>query len=166
MQNLIKKFKTVQSELEKKSWFKKDKWLVSIHPFPSKNPDAVTFHVYKKNWFNENHSGIHVESFLYIDSKKRKKSYVTLHLLHEEKIPGTNLKRIALAKPFVDEIYEEVKMWDGYKFRVGKYGMQPFSKDLDGANEDFEKNLVEEVSKICKNLGPVVDTILKQVMKK
>lgn len=164
MQDVLQKFKVVEKKLNAKPWFKKEKWLISVHGFPSSKPKFVTFHVFKKHWFNEDKQGIHIESYLAIDPKMRKKSYITIHILHHSKIPGTNLKRLNIAQPFVDSIYSEVKSWDGYKFRVGKYGIQPFTKILDGTDVNFSSILEEEVSRMCKNLGPAVDRVLSQVL--
>jgi hypothetical protein len=159
-QVVIDKFKSVEDELKKKSWFKKGHWIVSVHGFPAKKPEFVTFHVFKKNWFNEEKQGIHIESFLAIDAKKRKKSSVTVHLLHEPIIPGTKVKRIELAKAVVESVRGEVESWEGYKFRAGAYGVQPFTKNLDGSSKDFEKDLVHEVERLCKVLGDKIDETL------
>ena len=164
IEDTIKKFKTVESNLIKKAWFKKGKWLISVHGFPAKKPEFVTFHIFKENWFNEDKKGIHIESFLAIDPKKRKKSYITLHILHHAIIPGTKLKRALISRPFVDEVFDEVSSWDGYKFRVGKYGTQPFTKVLDGTAPDFEKNLETEASRICQKLGPIIDRLIKETI--
>jgi hypothetical protein len=164
-EEVVKKFETVEKKLKSNTWFKKDKWTVSIHGFPEKNPDAVTLHASKPHWFNDDKQGIHIESFLMLDPNKRKKSYVTIHVLHHEKIPGTNLKRTEISKPFVDSIYKEVSKWKGYTFRTGKYGTQPFTKIMDGTNDDFEKDLAIEIEKICLVLGPEMERTLKQVLK-
>ncbi|MEQ1876408.1 MAG: hypothetical protein ABL958_07165 [Bdellovibrionia bacterium] len=50
--------------LEMTTWFGKGGWIASVHAFPAAKPDGVTFHVFKKNWFNEDGRGIHVESYL------------------------------------------------------------------------------------------------------
>jgi len=159
------RFRAVVKALEKKPWFKKEKWRVSLHCFPSeKSPDGVTFQLFKDHWWNDERQGIHIESYLDIEEKKRKKSFVTIHLLHSTLIPGTKFKRIALSKPFVDEIYKEVKGWPGYKFRAGKYGTQPFTRLLDGTAEDFEQQLEEEVSRMCVKLGPVLEKCLGELV--
>lgn len=164
MKEITEIFKRVEKKLLAQKWFKSEKWQVSTHPFPEKNPDGVTFHISKKNWFNEDHHGIHIESFLYSDPKKRKKSYITVHLFHHDKIPNTNIKRIAFSKPLIDEIYSEVARWKEYKFRAGKYGQQPFSKDLDGNNKEFENILTEEAARMCQLLGPAIDRWLKETL--
>lgn len=158
-------FKKVEAQLKSKSWFQKGNWIVSTHEFPKAKPEFIIFHVYKKHWFNEDKQGIHIESYLALDPKKRRKSYVTIHVLHHALIPGTKLKRNVISKPFVDEVYDEVNTWDGYIFRTGKYGIQPFTKVLDGTSENFEETLIKEVSKICQKLGPVVDKVIKQALK-
>lgn len=163
-QVLKNRFLKVEKGLSKKAWFKKDKWIISVHAFPDeKNAEGVTFHIFKKHWWNEDKKGIHIESYLDLDLKKQKKTYLTIHLLHSDLIPGTKLKRINFAKPFVDEIYDEVSSWDGYEFRVGKYGQQPFTKFLDATDPKFEKKLEIEIERMCKNLGPALDKAIKSI---
>lgn len=160
------KFKNVKKNLSARVWFKKEGWQVSVHPFPRKNPSGVTFHVFKKNWFNEEAKGIHIESHLDLDSKKQKKTYVTLHFLHLETIPGTKIKRIELAKPLIDATYEVVAAWPGYKFRAGKYGQQPFTCTLDGSSAKFESDLEVEVVRLCKTYGSLIDKRLSVLLPK
>ena len=84
----------IDKQLRAQPWFKRGAWLTSVHAFPSQAElEGFTFHVYKKNWFNEKRQGIHVESYLDLDPLKQKKSYVALHILHEEKIPWKKLTR-------------------------------------------------------------------------
>jgi hypothetical protein len=159
-------FDHVAKALKSKAWFKKEKWQTSTHFFPVKNPEALTFHVFKPHWFNADRQGIHIETFLSLDGKKRKKSSLTVHLLHHELVPGTSIKRRMLAQPVVDEIYDTVSGWDGYRFRAGKYGLQPFTLVLDGSAADFQKVLEKEVSRLCKGIGPVIDKVLKDLVQK
>lgn len=157
------RFQTVGQFLSKQYWFKKEKWLISTHGFPNdKNPEAITFHLFKKHWWNEDRQGIHIESFLSLDPKKQK-TYVTIHLLHSKYIPGTKLKRELLAKPFVDAVFDEVSRWPEYKFRIGKYGTQPFTKILDGTKKTFEAELTEECVRICTKLGPVLEECMENL---
>lgn len=158
------RFKLIETNLSKKAWFKKDKWIISVHAFPNeKNAEGVTFHIFKKHWWNEDRRGVHIESYLDLDPKKQKKTYLTIHLLHSDLIPGTKLKRIAFSKPFIDEVFEEVSSWDGYDFRVGKYGQQPFTKLLDANDPKFEKYMEIEIERMCKKLGPVLDKTIKSI---
>jgi hypothetical protein len=154
-------FSRISKILSSKPWFKKESWQTSTHPFPTKNPEAITFHLFKPHWFNEDRQGIHIESFLMLDPKKRKKSSLTIHLLHHELIPGTKIKRRALAKPVVDAIFDTVSSWEGYRFRTGKYGLQPFTLELDGRSEVFESVLVKQISRVSREVGPIVDRVLK-----
>lgn len=155
-------FDSVTKALSKKAWFKNEKWRVSTHTFPPKKPTVITFHVFKDNWYNTEKQGIHIETFLTFDPKARKKSSIAIHLFHYEIIPGTKMKRREIAQPIVDAIFDEVSSWDGYKFRAGKYGLQPFTKILNGTSADFPSILADEVTRICKLIGPVIDRILKQ----
>lgn len=161
---LISRFKKVEKLLQAKPWFKKDRWIVSVHPFPAKNPDGVTLQVFKKNWFNDGRQGIHFESYFDLNPKKQKKTYVTLHALHSDEIPGTKIPRKEFSKPLVDQIYDEVSSWEGYEFRTGKYGQQPFTKYLDATDEKFETLLAKELMRLCERVGPQIDKILKTLI--
>ena len=160
--DLRMKFKKIKTSLEAKPWFNKNGWICSVHEFPADHPEGVTFHVFKKHWFNQDNQGIHFESFMHLDDKKSKNTYVTLHILHQDKIPGTTQKRMNISKPFVDEVTEEVSSWDGFSFRAGKYGQQPFRKLLDGTSTEFECELEKEITRMCKTLGPVLDKVIKK----
>jgi hypothetical protein len=156
-------FDRVTKSLKAKPWFKKESWRTSTHPFPTKKPEAITFHLFKPHWFNDDRQGIHIESFLMLDPKKRKKSSLTIHLLHHDLIPGTKIKRRALAEPIVDAIFDSISGLNGYKFRAGKYGLQPFAFNLDGTSWEFESVLVKEMSRLSREVGPVVDRVLKSL---
>ncbi len=126
-ESAIATFEAVTHELGAQPWFAKLGWTASCHDFPFDTPEFVTFHVSKRHWFNEDRQGIHFESFLAYDESRRKRTNVTLHIVHHAKIPGTDIKRSVLAKRFVDSIFAEVSGWKGYAFRTGKYGIHlPF----------------------------------------
>ena len=153
-------FENVAKTLLSTAWFQKGNWLTSVHPFPKKNPEAVTFHIFKRHWYNDDYQGIHVESFLTLDPQKRKSSYLTVHILHHDYVPGTKIRRRDIARPIVDGCHEEISKWDGYIFRAGKYGVQPFTKKLNGSDPGFEKILIREASRLCQHLGPIIDRTL------
>ena len=45
-----KRFQTVEKNLARQPWFKKEKWMISVHAFPNeKKPEAITLHVFKKH---------------------------------------------------------------------------------------------------------------------
>lgn len=163
LKSLQQKFKEVEDLLKSKPWFTKEKWIVAQHPFPAAKPDGVTLHVFKKHWFNEEHLGIHFESYLDLNPKKQKKTYVTLHALHYEEFPKTKISRKKFSRPLVDAIYSDVLRWDGYAFRAGKYGLQPFTKLLDASSPRFASDLTKELERLCKVIGPQIDETLKSV---
>lgn len=165
-QTLKDRYKNVENHLSKKGWFKKDKWIISVHAFPNeKQAEGVTFQIFKKHWWNEDRQGVHIESYLDLNPKKQKKTYLTIHMLHSDFIPGTKIKRMAFTKPVIDEIFDEVSSWEGYQFRVGKYGMQPFTLHLDATSTDFEAVLTREITRLCKSIGPVLDTHVAALIK-
>lgn len=156
-------FARVTRALEAEPWFAEGRWLTSTHVFPSESPEALTFHVSKRHWYNEFKRGIHIESFLSLNPSKRKKTTLTLHILHDDTVPGTALKRRALSMPIVDAVFPEMSKWKGYRFRAGKYGMQPFALELDTTQPAFEIQLVQETTRLCRLLGPVVDKVLLDI---
>ncbi|HNB22853.1 MAG TPA: hypothetical protein PKZ32_10555 [Candidatus Melainabacteria bacterium] len=143
-------------------------WLTSVHqyPAPPAQAEVFTLHVFRPNWFNENRSGIHIETFMGPKEWKKKQIQIALHIFHTETIPNTTLKRRAFAVPFVDAIYDQVSSWKGYKFRVGKYGAHPFTKILSFDEEQFESRLAEELLRLCLELGPKIDETLQSVLSK
>ncbi len=142
------------------------KWLTSVHQYPPAPAEAevLTLHVYRSNWFNEDRQGIHFETFIGPKEWKKKQIQIAMHIFHVENIPGTSLKRRAVAVPFVDEIYDLVSSWEGYSFRTGKYGAHPFTKHLSIESETIEAALAAELLKLCLKLGPKMDRTLEAVL--
>lgn len=141
-------------------------WLTSVHQYPPEpaEPEVFTLHVFRANWFNEDRQGIHFETFMGPKEWKKKQVQIAMHIFHVELIPGTSIKRRAVAVPFVDAIYDRVIKWDGFKFRTGKYGAHPFTKILSFEYETFEAQLSAELLRMCLELGPRMDKVLKSVL--
>lgn len=146
----------------------KDKrdWCTSVHQYPAEPqpPEVFTLHVFRPDWFNEDRQGIHFETFMGPKEWKKKQVQIAMHIFHVETIPGTSVKRRAIAVPFVDAVYDTVSEWDGYSFRAGKYGAHPFTKVLSFDFDKFEEQLSEELLRLCTVLGPVMDKTLKSVL--
>lgn len=117
-------------------------------------------HVYKKHWYNDDHRGIHFETNLGPEQFATGQVPVMLHILHTPTVPGTKIKRIKITQPFVDEVFGTVSAWDGYVFRVGKYGTQPFSCKLAFTLDDVVDKLTSEIGRMCETLGPKLDRVL------
>jgi hypothetical protein len=145
---------------------KSEGWLTSVHQYPPlpAAAEVFTLHVYRANWFNDDRQGIHFETFIGPKEWKKKQIQIAMHIFHCETIPGTTLKRRAVAVPFVDEIYGTVANWDGYVFRAGKYGAHPFTKVLSFDVETLEDKLADELLRLCLNLGPKMDATLESVL--
>ena len=76
----------------------------------------------------------------------------------------TEISRKKLAVQFVDKVFEKVSERKGYKFRPGKHGPQPFMIEMDGTDVGFETTLAKELSWLCKELGRVIELILKSIL--
>jgi hypothetical protein len=158
----------VATDLVKKSWFSKNQWICSVHNFPPPPapPESVTLHVYKPGWFNNNHQGIHFETFLSPKEWRNGQLPVMMHILHTSHIPNTKLKRIALSQHFIDQCYDLIDSWPGYVFRTGKYGTHPFTRTINFSidNPDaFTTDVASEFTLLCQNLGPIMDQTLAAV---
>lgn len=157
----------LQQQLKRCGSAKQEKpvWITSVHQYPPAPaaPEVFTLHVFRPNWFNEDRQGIHFETFMGRKEWKRKQIQLAMHIFHVDCIPGTKIKRRVVAVPFVDEIYEMVSGWEGYKFRTGKYGSHPFTKVLSFQYETMESQLCKELLKLCLELGPKMDGILSSV---
>lgn len=160
---ILERFEAVRAELQAQPWFAAESWTCSVYPFTLAPPAGITLQLAKTHWFNQEHHGIHLESFLAFEASKQAHSFVTLHLLHTPTIPGTNIKRKLLAQAVVDRIRPTVADWPGYSFRAGAYGQQPFAKPLDGRSPDFAAELSHELIRLCQLVGPVVDQSLQSL---
>jgi hypothetical protein len=158
-------FDQVAHALMGKKWFR-DNWLVSVHYFPPEpaSPESVTLQVYKSSWFNETRQGIHFEAHLGARELSEKSVPVMMHIFHTTTVPGTKLKRIKVSQPFVDDVFDTVCHWQGYAFRVGKYGTQPFSCKIKYRDDTFAEQLEEELTRLCKELGPSMDRVLQDLL--
>lgn len=156
----------VVDRLAEKDWFASN-WMHSVHQFPPlpQPADCATLHVFRPGWFNEDRQGIHFETFLGPKEWKKQVIPVMMHIFHCDFVPGTKIKRRAIATPFVDEIYDTVSSWPGYVFRVGKYGAHPFTCTVEFEFETFAEQLAMEFSRMCLQLGPVMDNTLDDVLK-
>lgn len=152
-------------QLESKAWFKKEGWRGRVALYTKMPPVVTSIHIYKDNWHNNDRGGIHFETFVGPKEHKSKSVAVVLHLLHTPTIPGTKIKRGELSKLVVDEAFDMISEWPGYKFRVGKYGMQPFTKNLKFEEDTLVTLLAAEFTRLCKNLGPVIDSSLQELQK-
>lgn len=153
--------------LQRHQWFATD-WLVDVHQFPPapEPADGITLHVFRPHWFNEDGQGIHFETFLGPREWQRRQMAIMMHIFHGTHIPGTAIKRRDVARPFVDAVFDLVSSWSGYTFRVGRYGTQPFTCVLEFEPDTLESQLEQEFSRLCRELGPVMDLTLKQVLEK
>lgn len=155
-------FGQVAAGLAQAPWFTAENWLTSQHVFPpTGEAEGLTFQLYKPHWFNQEHHGIHLESYLAYDARKQARSFVTLHLLHTPTLPGTAIPRKRLAQAVVDALRPTLDTWPDYTFRAGAYGQQPFVRRLDGRAADFGDQLQAELARLCPLVGPVVDTALR-----
>ena len=165
IQNFEGFFQQITKLLSKKSWFKKDKWITQSHLFEMKGkPEAVSYHIFKKHWFNDERQGIHFETARDLRPGKDREVIVTLHIFHTAKIPGTNLKREAVSKPIIDNIDKSLKSLKGYKFRKGKYGTQYFSKAFKSSEKDLPLIVASEFEILCTTFGPEIDKVLKEIV--
>ena len=156
----------VASELRKEKWFADDGWTVSVHYFPPapEEAESVSMHVSKNHWFDEDRQGIHFETHLGPKQLAEQECPVMLHLFHSKTIPGTTIKRDRVARPFVDAIYGLISGWDGYVFRAGKYGTQPFTYRLAFTCETFVELLAKELRRLCTQLGPEIESALASAL--
>lgn len=149
----------------REAWFSRD-WLFDTHPFPAEPalPECVTLHIFRPGWFNEDHQGVHFESFLSPKEWKKKQLSVAMHIFHCRYVPGTSVKRREIAKPFIDACVDLVSSWPGYVFRAGRYGTHPFTYHLTFESETLVPLLAAEFTKLCLQLGPLMDRTLGDVV--
>lgn len=151
--------------LERHPWFS-DGWLARIHPFPDgpAAPEVLTLHVFRTSWLNEDHKGVHFETFLGPRELKKKQATLALHMFHHDYIPGTRVKPSKLSKAVIEATYKKISRWKGYRFKIGLYGTQPFKLTLDMSSNRFEEVFAKELERLCLELGPVIDEKLAEIL--
>lgn len=159
-----REFQQAVTQLQSKSWFKSGGWLAKPSLFPAKSPRLATLHLFKAHWFNEGGQGIHIETYVGAKEDKARRLPVMVHLLHTPIIPGTKIKRTQLSKLVVDEIFDTISEWDGYVFRAGRYGTQPFTHHIEFNDQTLPAVLVTQLARLCRTVGPVVDRALKALV--
>lgn len=151
--------------LERHPWFA-DGWLAGIHPFPESpaDPEVLTLHVFRTSWLNEDHKGVHFETFLGPRELKKKQATLALHMFHHVYVPGTRVKPSKLSKAVIEVTYKKISSWKGYKFKTGLYGTQPFKLILDMSSDRFVEVFAKELERLCLELGPVIDEKLAEML--
>lgn len=151
--------------LGKNDWFLRD-WLYSVHAFPPAPApgESMTLHVFRPGWFNDDKKGIHFETFLGPKEWKKRQLPIMMHIFHCTHIPGTSIKRKQVSQPFVDAVFERVSRWDGYIFRAGRYGTQPFTGMLNVEFETADQALADALAQLCLELGPTMDETLVSLL--
>lgn len=155
------------TRLSEHKWFAED-WLFSVHPFPPapEDPQSITLHVFRSGWFNDDRQGIHFETFLGPKEWQKRQIPIMMHIFHCPLIPGTTIKRRDVSKPFIDAVFDQVSSWSGYKFRAGQYGTHPFTCTLQFEFDTLESQIEGEFSRLCLQLGPIMDQTLASVLRR
>lgn len=155
----------VADAIQLEPWFS-DEWKVSVHNYPPEpaTAESVSMHLFKVNWFNADRQGIHFETHLSAKEWSRQSVPLMLHMFHTPTIPGTTIKRIQLSKPVVDATFDTISDWNGYKFRVGKYGTQPFSCEIKFDADDLTRTMLPEIRRLVQTLTPEIDKTLNALL--
>lgn len=85
-------------------------------------------------------------------------------MFHHDYIPGTQIKPAKLSRPVIEATYNKVSNWKGYRFKTGMCGTQPFKLVLDLSSNRFVEDLVKELERLCRELGPVIDEKLAELL--
>ncbi len=156
------RFQDVIRRLNKYPWFKKEKWLTSVHISNVENSmGVVIFQVFKKTWSNQEHQGVRFESYLDLTDKKQKKSSVALQLFNQEKKSALDGAHMGTIRPLTDAVSLEVHKLNDYRMSEVKYSSQPFIKYIN-LSENFEEELTQELAHLCQNLGKIIDQVIER----
>ncbi|MBU6453642.1 MAG: hypothetical protein KGS72_17820 [Cyanobacteria bacterium REEB67] len=157
------------ARLQATDWFIEQSWLISVHHFPAPpaEPESATLQIFKAHWYNDDHQGIHFETFLSGAEWRAQEMPVMMHILHTDCVPGTAIKRIKLSQPFIDKTEAMIATWPSYVFRTGKYGTHPFTRKIKINTDNSARGSSEiaaELARMCKNLGPIMDETLAELL--
>lgn len=103
MKDVKKIFRNVENQLRQASWFGEEWRTFNRGPY---------IQLYKSNWFNENNSGIHFETFIETPQLKNKAFPVLMHA--EEDC----MHRAEFVHQFLDLEKERIKAWGGIRSMI------------------------------------------------
>lgn len=142
MKDIKKIFQSFEKKLRSASWFD-DQWAIyNRGPY---------LQLYKVNWFNNNQSGVHFETYIEKPQIRDKRFPICLHA--EEDCPSYT----EFIETLVAHSGDQIRSWKGYEVSKGTYSVCERNMPLNFKN--LEDRLLEEFNRL-RRLEPVIDDIL------
>ena len=151
---------TAQHQIRKLSWYGEN-W--TLHP--TRPDDGGTawsgLQLSKKDWFNDDGMGIHIETWIGDKELTKSKLPFVLHILHQPAFPSSHKKGSDFTKIWhtLSEPAELITSWPGYKAGRAK----PLKGAIKFRPEDMATTIVAEFSRLHV-LGPYIDGVLKELL--
>ena len=143
MKDVQKIFRNVDNQLRQASWFGEDWRTFNRRPY---------IQLYKSNWFNENNSGIHFETFIDTPQPKNKAFPVLIHTVED------CMHRAEFVHQFLELEKERIKAWGGYSFHDQGYTI--FKKTLTLNFKNLENRIFGEFSQLWLLAESIDETLL------
>jgi len=147
-------FTKLHRQLAKEAWFQDGEYSVYIgHYFA-----GIYMQVYRAHWFNYGLDGIHFETGMTAESLAEKSLRLDLHIGHRNLFDREQLNELT-----IPQMKEVVTAW-GDRYHLSTRNLSerlhvivPFTKT------GFAKQITAEFTKLCTELGPIIDDGLAQL---
>ena len=143
MKDVKKVFRNLENKIRQSSWFEDDWEIYNRGPY---------LQLYKADWYNENQSGIHFETYIEAPQIRQKTFPICMHA--EEDCPS----QPAFIQSFLAIEGDRIRRWKGYQ-TVGK-GYNVCERKLPLNFKNLEDRLLEEFNRL-RQLETGIDQVLR-----
>jgi hypothetical protein len=158
--DVMKQLNTAMRQIRRAKWFNKDWTLRATEPDDGRSHWAG-IQLAKKNWFNEDGLGIHIETWVSEKEMPSNQLPFVLHVLHQKTFPGTDKTTRDFMKLWreLPEPNELIASWPGYK--TGR--IKPLGGKRKYDLENIPSTIVEEFTRLHV-LDVYVDQVLSEIL--
>ncbi len=156
---VMKQLETAMGRTRRAEWFT-DGWTLRATTPDDGGSHWAGIQLAKKNWFNENGLGIHIETWVAQKEMPSRQLPFVLHVLHQKTFPGMDKTTRDFMKLWreLPEPAELIASWPGYK--AGR--IKPLGGKRKYDPEDIPSTIVEEFTRLHV-LGVYVDQVLDEL---
>lgn len=158
--DVLKQLTTAMGQIRRQKWFNGNWTLQATEPDDG-GTHWAGIQLAKKNWFNEDGLGIHIETWVSEKEMPSKRLPFVLHILHVKTFPGTDRTMRDFMELWRElaEPAELIASWPGYK--AGR--IKPLGGKCKYSPDEISATIVKEFTRLHV-LGVYVDQVLKQIL--
>ncbi len=157
---VLKQLETAMRRTRRAKWFTEE-WTLRATVPDDGDSHWAGIQLAKKNWFNEDGLGIHIETWVAEKEMPTKQLPFVLHVLHQKTFPGTDRTTRDFMKLWreLPEPAELIASWPGYK--TGR--IKPLGGKRKYPPEGISSTIVEEFTRLHV-LSVYVDQVMNEIL--